>query len=287
MTPSEIQSILQKQFPVATIQYVGEGWTSTAFCVDDKIIRVPKTTADKYKKEANVLNFLHKKLTVAIPQPQVIESELTYAIHTKIEGNPWSIESYNALSEQEKNDFCRDIATFFYELHKIPLADVMAVLPSKDLQLHTLMDRPIIHSYLHDEFSETEIDKLYDFTNEINIPQTDLVLLHKDFHDNNSLVNEHHRLVGVFDFANTGLGERVSDFRPLYYPTYIPLLEKVLSFYNEMTGITIKLDRIRDLDRGDCLFCLQYFGRNPHLKETMSNDWHKQVSRAREILKEL
>ncbi len=287
MTPHEIQSILQKKFPTASIQYVGEGWTSTAFCVDDKIVRVPKTDVEKYKKEAKVLNFLQGKLTIPIPRPQVVEGDMPYAIHTKIEGLKWDIDTYEALPAQQQNDFCCDIATFFHELHNIPCSDVATVISLEELKMHALVDHSVMYSYLKDVLSIAEVDKLYNFTLETNKPQTDLVLLHKDFHDNNSLIDEQHRLSGVFDFANVGLGERVNDFRPLYYHRYIPLLEKVLKFYTEMSGATIELERIRDLQKADCLFCLQYLGKNPHLKETMPDEWNKQVAYAQNILKEL
>ncbi len=287
MIKEEIRSILQKKFPGEIIQFVGEGWTSTAFCIDDKIIRVPKINADKYKKEANILNFVHDKLTVSVPLPQVIEGDLTYALHTKIEGLSWNIETYNALEKSAQDDFCRDIATFFAELHNIPLSEITAIIPMSDIRMHQLLDRDTIRSYLKDEFSVVEIDKLYDFTRDVNVPQSGLVLLHKDFYNNNSLINKNHRLTGVFDFANAGLGERAMDFRPLYNYQYIPLLENILHFYHEITGILIALERVRDLEQGDCLFCIQYLGMNPHLKKTMPAEWIKQVSHARDILKEI
>ncbi len=287
MTPNEIQSILQKQFPDSTIQYAGEGWTSIAFCVNNKIIRVPKTGIEKYKKEAKVLQFLYGKLSVPIPQPQVIEGDLTYAVHIKIEGLSWDLNTFTNLPESAQNDFCRDVATFFYELHQIPLDDLMTVIPQQELQMSALLDRKTIHSYLQDEFSSVEIDKLYDFSSNTLIPQSDFVLLHKDFQPNNSLVNEHHRLSGVFDFANSGIGERAIDFRALYDYKYIPILKKILCFYNEMTGTHIELSRIRDLKNADCLFCIQYLGKNPHLKETMPYEWKMQIEHAQRVLKEL
>lgn len=287
MTISELKERLQHQFPDACVQCIGEGWSSIAFCVNDKIIRIPKVNIEQYKKEVKLLDFLQGKLSIQIPHPYLVEGELRYAIHTKITGKSWSIKTYNALSEQVQNDFCYEIANFFYELHQIPVSDIIDVIPEKDLKSYSLCPREIMYSDLKSIFSESDVNKIYDFCYDTYSLKTDPVLLHKDFWEANSLVDDDHHLMGVFDFANACLGDRAWDFRTLYHPQYLSLLEKVISFYEKLSGFKIDLHYLEALDKADCLFCVQYFIENPEMKKKMPNQWQKQILRMRQILKEL
>lgn len=280
----ELTQYIQKQFPDSTVKLVGSGWSSYAFEVGDKIIRVPRVDTKQYEKEIAILNFLNNKLPVKIPHPKLVKGDISYAIHTKINGLSWNMSSYNKLSKEEKNLFAKDIAHFFATLHAIPLNEILKSIP-KELITPAPMDSvDKFYGYLQNDFSKHDIDTVYNWCKNILNPSENPVLLHNDFWEANCLVDEHHRLIGVFDWANAHLGKPECDFKPLYCPEYFPLLDKILEFYYQETGRKISKDKIKTEKLPDCLGNVQYFGQNPDLKTTMANQWKETLTSVRDTL---
>ena len=98
------------------------------------------------------------------------------------------------------------------------------------------------------------------------------------------MVDKKHRLKGVFDWANACLSNPEWDFKPLYYPEYFTLLDKILDFYQQETGRKISKEQIAKEKLADCLFNVQYFGQNPKLQITMSNQWQETLQAVKKAL---
>jgi len=129
----KLKNQIQEMFPEQKIIAEADGWGSYAFSVGEYIVRVPKKYIGGYQKEEKVLCFLKDKVSVEIPEVKVIvNDDLSYAIHKKIEGKNWNIKTYNALSPESQDLFCQDIASFFAELHQISVNDVAPLLKSFD-----------------------------------------------------------------------------------------------------------------------------------------------------------
>ena len=284
MEDKTILTYLQNQYPNTEVKLIGSGWSSYAFEAGDKIIRVPRVDTKQYEKEIAILNFLHDKLPVQIPSPKLIRGDISYAIHTKIQGLSWNISTYNQLSEESKNLFAKDIAHFFATLHAIPLHEILNSIP-KELITPPVMD-PVdkFYDYLKSDFSQNDIDTIYTWCKKVLTPSETVVLLHSDFWETNCLVDKQHRLIGVFDWANSHLGKPIWDFKPLYCPEYFPLLDKILDFYYQETGRKISKEQIQTETLPDCFWNVQYFGQNPNLKNTMENQWKKTLDSVHDTL---
>ena len=281
----DVVSKLKKLYPNCDVRLLGSGWTSDAFEAGDKIIRIPKAGVEQYKKEIVVLDFLQGKLPVQIPHPRLIKKQdFVYAEHKKIEGCSWNISTYNNLSEKDQNLFAKDIAHFFAVLHAIPVDQVYQSISPKLLEPYPLEPFDQFKSVLKSDFSENDLKILYNFSKKSLFIKPSPVLLHKDFWEANVLVDEKHRLKGVFDWANASIGNREWDFKSLYHPVYFALLDKILTFYGQETGYKFTIGDIENLKIGDSLLCAQYFIRNPHLKNSMSDAWQKTLRNIQKAL---
>ena len=285
MDQNDVISCLKKRYPDQEIHLIGSGWTSDAFEVGNKIIRVPKAGLEQYEKEVIVLDFLHGKLPVQIPHPKLIkEDEIAYAEHTKIEGRSWNISTFEALSKADQDLFTKDIAHFFATLHAIPVNEIYSKVSPKLLEPYALDSLSCFKKALETEFSLKDITTLYEFGEKVLAVGSSPVLVHKDFWEGNVLVDEKHRLKGVFDWANACIGNREWDFKALYHPAYMSLLDKVLHFYSQETGYKITKASIGDLTTADTLLSIQYFIQNPNLKNTMEKAWQDTLSKVKNAL---
>ena len=285
---NDIISRLQKHYPDSQIRLIGAGWSSDAFETGNKIIRVPKAGTEQYEKEVLILDFLQGRLPVQIPHPKLVkEHDFIFAEHIKITGNAWNIASYEALSEKNQDIFASDIAHFFAVLHAIPVDEIYRHIPKNRLEPYALDDLSCFKQALKSDFDEADIVMLYNASKQILALSSFPVLVHKDFWKSNVLVDDNHRLSGVFDWANACIGNREWDFKTLYHATYLPLLEKILNFYKQETAYHITIHDIQMLKSADSLLCVQYFIQNPHLKDTMPTEWQKSLNQVRAALSQI
>ena len=160
LTKQFLENFLKSKFSNQNIVFEGEGWGSFAFSVGENILRFPKTNdIGGYKKEEYILNFLQDKIGFEISNPRIVYDDPTYIIHKKLLGESWSVDSYNKLSINEKNLFCEDIAKFFYEMHSVKLNE----LDKNFIKKQDLLTFDNFISFLKNDFSNSEIDKLYNY----------------------------------------------------------------------------------------------------------------------------
>jgi aminoglycoside phosphotransferase len=263
---TNIYKKVQKLFPNEKVNKEHDGWTSWAFSTKDKIIRVPKGRIKDYEKESKILDFLQDKLTVAIPKTKVFKDDFFRVVHNKIMGKQWNLQSYNKLDEKSKNLFCEDIAKFFVELH--------SSFSKKDEKYFDFLKEKranyefnIIVEKLAGILLDSELKKLEKISRELELLNSEKVLVHKDFCGDNSVVDEQHRLKGVFDFLNFGLYNRHYEFLSLYYSDHMDMLKNIIKIYESITSKKIDFNIIRKMKLIGDASALTYLEFNPEIKK--------------------
>lgn len=276
---------IQQLFPTENIIVENDGWCSYAFTVGDKIVRVPKSDIEVYEKEAKVLQFLKGRVSVEIPEVKVIlDEDLSYAIHKKLEGKIWRLETFNQLSDAQKDLFCRDVAVFYAEMHQVQRFDTVDTVG--ELQGKEYLQDADIQKNLKNLFPPEEIEIIYQWVEENLRSDTDIVFCHKDFTPWNSLVDEDHRLKCVFDFCNAGLDSRYVDFSSLYWSDHMELLTCIIDHYERITGVKIDLQKLDNLDYDRSLSIISYLSSNPEIKKEKQNFWDKHVGMLKNLVRE-
>ena len=264
MSVNEFLSKLKKEFPDSKIETEDDGWSSYAFTIDnDKIVRIPKKNIDGYKKEEKILHYLKDKISFEIPEVKVVEKiNFSYALHKKLNGKKWDEETFKNLSKKEKNLFCFDIAKFLSEIHSVNIKEASKITDLTSIHIPNKKS----FEYLEEFFSKDEIFILKDVVEKLDNSPIDAVLIHDDFQKTNSLVNENHRLKGIFDFNNVCIDDRYFDFTHIYNKDYLELLNITISHYKKLTGIEISLEKVKRFNLRSCVYNLAY------LKETSTTE---------------
>lgn len=216
-----LKLFLKKEFPGKQIYKAGEGVSSIAFEVGDKIIRFSKRSIENYRLEATVINFIRDKIKFELPNITIVENNRhSYSIHKKLHGKEWHIGLIDKASTKQKNAFIKSVATFMADLHQVNVKQAIKKCPSlkeKQWPLRTLDDMLIgFKKYFFDE----EIKELHtEYTRIIYRKRSaPLTLLHGDFGSGNCRLNTTAALKCVFDFGNAVLGEPELDLIWLYQP---------------------------------------------------------------------
>lgn len=256
-------------YPNQDIKSLGDGWCSSAFEVDDNIIRVPKSSeaVGGYKKEEKILNFLKGKIkSVEIPNIKLIEEPFPYSIHKKLHGENWTAEDYNKFTEKEKDKLANDAAKFFMELHSIEINDELGL--NKNLEVLE------IEKYLSNEFSEKEIIKINNYVKPLYSLE-DKHLLHTDFYYGNSLLNKNRELKCVFDFGNTCYRNYHFEFLDLISPEAgeVDMLKRITKYYNKK----IDMEIIKIMDIYNKVACCIYLANNDKIKKEKIDNWNKKI----------
>lgn len=284
MNTEKVIKKIKELFPDKEIIKEADGWSSWAFSVGDrKIVRVAKGYFGNYEKEADILSFLKGRISVKIPQTEVVEDDFSYVIHDKIKGKDWGIGTYNNLSNKKKNLFCEDVAVFFSEIHSISLKEVDEEIPYlKDLS--TQYKFSDILETLKGQFSSKAFGKIEDKIRSNEDFNSGKVLVHKDFHSANSLIDDNHRLSGVFDFVNSGIIDVHYEFLSLYREVYMEFLNRLINIYKDITNTQISLRKMDLLKFIDNLNCLTYLEKNSSVKSDKIRDFNSKMKEVYDFL---
>lgn len=261
-------NFLRKQYPKSCIQFAGMGWSSTVFYVDEYVIRFPRQNMSDYKFEVDICNRLRKMVSFEIPFVEII-SDLTfpYARHKCIKGSTWN----GAFIRNSTDELGKDCALFLSQLHSYGvLHDVRKAPESSNLSINSL---EIVLSHFFPREKVTKLCELYDIETRKTLEKP--VLIHADFHGNNSVVNSRGRLVGVFDWCNSGLGERERDFIFLYNKLYSMGINAIIHEYERLSGIKLNEERIRSLTLIKLINKLYWANNSNNMKYMLS----KQIER--------
>jgi len=283
---SSVTDMIKRLYPDEPVKLLAEGGMSFACELGGRIIRIPKNEyAEKgYRIEERILTYLHGHIkSVEIPDIKIVETPFFHTVHKKLEGLYWDGNTYNKKSEKERDLLASDCAVFFAELHS---SDVSRI----GVELREI--RPIkqnMEKYLSDEFSSREIDRVaayVDFLFDLD----DKCLIHNDFYYDNFFVDDDFRLKCVIDFANGGYFNYHFDFRKVisYEDGERDFFERIVKFYERMTGKKIDMDIIRAIDIHNYVSFLVYFAKNPDITEEkigVRGNWRKHVEHVKDKLR--
>lgn len=171
------RNIISKSIQVRSIEFIGCGNHSEAFCINNEmVVKLPKhRKASKcLKVEMQVLQGLEQKVPLDIPNVifnntfSVGHEEFVYFASKRLYGKKLSKTEFLMLDERTLFQNAEIIANFLYCLH-----NQKNILPIK---------------------------------------RKNLVLLHGDFSLNHILFNDKNVVCGILDFADSRVGKPKSDF---------------------------------------------------------------------------
>jgi len=282
-----LQVFLKDKFPNSKIKFVGEGWDSLAFIVDNKIIRFPKEKIDAYKKEQKITNFIRDKIDIQIPEITIVEDvEYPYSIHNMLLGNNWTVENINNKAPEIRNNFIHDCAKFFTSVHKIDTNQIKQKFPGL-LKIRTskLESFEYINQNLQMFMSDKEVIDIYNkYEKTKNNDFGEVVLLHRDFSGANTLVDNNLHLTGVFDWGDVNFGERAYEFQRLYNPKYLDFLKELLNDYELQSGVHIDIERIKEISLIDRINSICWANNSASLGEIKDEEIHKLITKLKWFL---
>lgn len=250
-----LTDFLQTTFPNECIKYLGEGWTSIAFQVDDKIVRIPREHPGKYIKESVVCNVIRDLISFSVPCIFVNKNvEFPYAIHKKLDGRTWNMNYVRGLDEKAQMSLADDCVDFLSQIHGLDADKVNSKtkLENVDLYYEEFGPRDFaeLEYYLKSFFTANDLmilAKKYDEALNFNV--VDKVFCHGDFNGNNCVLDKNDRLAGVFDWGNCGIGERTKDFMRLFFSDSGKEFFNIVSQkYEQKTGVHIDENRLHQLN---------------------------------------
>ncbi len=268
---------LTKLFPNETINYVGAGWTSVAFQVGDSIVRIPRKNVDKYVKEVVICNEIRESLSVELPRITVVtDAQYPYSIHRKMNGTIWNNRYVSALDASSKQLLADDCASFLAAIHSIKTEELIAKAKSKNIDLccEKITQKKFceLEQYLLPYFSASEMAVLEKLYNDALCPKTpDIVFCHNDFSGNNCILDDNNRLIGVFDWGNCGIYERTREFIRLYFYEK-EFFDMVCDRYEQLTGVHIDKNRLRQLNIVDTVNLVYSLNTRPELQPVKESD---------------
>ncbi|HNY24939.1 MAG TPA: aminoglycoside phosphotransferase family protein [Alphaproteobacteria bacterium] len=254
-----LEDFLKDKFSSSKINFVGEGWDSIAFIVDDNILRFPKKNMDDYKKEQKITDFVRNDIEVQIPKIIIVDNvEYPYTTHKMLLGNGWDVEGINNKPYDLQKNFINDCASFFNSVHKIDKNKIEKEFPGLlKIRKFKLESFDYVNKNLQPFLSDKEISNIYNkYENADIFNSDDIVLLHRDFSGGNSLINKDLHLTGVFDWADANFGNRAYDFQSLYNPKYKDFLKEILHAYELKSGIHVDIEIVIKtslVDRVNCV----------------------------------
>ncbi len=268
---------LSATFPNETITHVGAGWTSVAFQVGDYIVRIPRKDTEKYIKEVIVCDEIRDMVGVELPHITVVnDTEYPYSIHKKMIGNMWNSRYVTALDTDTKRLLANDCATFLASIHSINPDDLIKKAKSCGIDIScqkiTQTDFSELAVYLKPYFSDDEMAALKKLYNEsICQNSPDMVFCHNDFSGSNCIIGDNNRLIGVFDWGNCGIYERSREFMRLYFYEH-EFFDMVCAKYEQITGVHIDKNRLRQLNIVDTMNLAYSLNTRPELKQVKETD---------------
>jgi len=249
------------------------------------ILRFPPDDEElaRLKKEERVQKSLRVKVHLQIPATQVLEIEgyPVFAIHPLIPGQPLTSEIYECLSPEAHNRLIMDLATFFYETHRIPLAlacdwldihhqEALAELYGKPLWFGGEASA-VVRASLVTVLNTQEMklfEEVVNFFDALPVEPGYMVFGHGDLHGYNMAMSEDAlgpKMTGVFDLGCTGILDIHEDFFRLSLISE-DLLERVIEKYQEITNQvrTLRRDRIAIYYRAFLFYLMSEIPRENH-----------------------
>jgi aminoglycoside 2''-phosphotransferase len=209
--------------PIRTTERLGEGWTATAYRVDDKVVfRFPKRTEywEEIDREIEFLAYAHTQLPLPVPHHllQVRESSCTpcgYCIYQYIPGRPVDAAQ---MSASGRDGLARTLGGFLAALHDLRPRSAELSLPHEDPYQLAMDVRADAEARILVKLSPAERGALAEiFHTYMREPQGigRSRIVHADFSADH-ILHDGTRVTGIIDWGDVSLGDPDYDFSYLY-----------------------------------------------------------------------
>jgi len=237
---SILGKFLETQFHDSVIKYIGFGWSSIVFFVDNMVVRFPRQNTEDYVFEEYICRKLQTKTPFEIPQVKVfLDALYPYAMHVRIEGYEWDMVMNNT-----RIHFAKDCALFLSQIHNISYDSTIRERPQDSRLEIKDLEKQFSHR-IDDHLLQTLCGKF----ERINPNSTSgkLAFIHADIRKNNMIFKKSGQLNGVFDWCNSGMGEIEQEFVKIYQDFGGVFLGDIIKEYELLTNNTVDINRVYDL----------------------------------------
>ncbi len=250
----DIKNLIEDKFNIVVVScnLIGEGYDSKAYLINDEYIFKIKISANEkkgYVKEKAILDFLNDNLKTDISIPKVeyffVDESTQIMGYKRIEGRALTLDIYEYMSKEERNNLKSDIAKFLKELHNLDYSSISEYVI--DNKSNCLEEYGILNSTIYNDFTEAEkkyVEGFYSWLEDTTVFSDKKCLCHNDFSCNHILLDYNNRFIGVIDFGDSGIIDEYCDF--------IYLLENSEEEIGRQFGLDI-LYLYKDIDIGKAI----------------------------------
>lgn len=235
-----IMQYLTETYPNSRISFIGSGWSSICFQVDNYICKFSKQCYEDFIFEKMICDLVRDEVSFELQQIELNHHQCC-SIYNRLKGDIGS--EYLLKRYDEVDELSKDCALFLYQIHSFAKLTGVRNAPALSGNVEALST--FLRNIIYNESYEAQIIKLYQRIS-ANIVEKP-VLIHGDFYGSNFTVDDAGHLKGIFDWCNGGVGEREFDFVALYIHHGREFTDKVVLEYNNLSTAPLNEKRIKDL----------------------------------------
>lgn len=244
----EYRGFIERDFPdfkINEMKYLGSGWDNAAFLVNGEYVfrflrglfdRSHPLRTDEIKKEVNILNYLHGKVSFAVPKPDFIGQFYSYFGYKLVPGSLW-----DKVDQPFNDDYLKSWVAIRSEISKaIKPSDSQALMIST---YQTAKNEQFVKTFLADDSADERVKNIarqamnYVLSKCANT--SSWVFIHEDLQMSNCIVDPAaKRITGVVDWLEAEIGPVEAEF--YFWSKYgHETLEKVARLQQDHDGTVI------------------------------------------------
>ena len=219
-------------------EYILSGADHEVIILDNKLVyRFPKANAphESLLDEAHLLTYLNQHIDgVQIPQYTYVADDGSFGSYEYIHGDPLSADTFNGLSDEDKDTAIGQIASFLSQLHATPL-DIIEkynVKRSNPEETYRTLEENV-KTFALRRLSKDEQETTLQYLANLRATLDDefkSVLKHGDLKTNNVLWNAVEKQIKIIDFGDREYGDPAGEFwRLVHYGQNV--LNRILGQY--------------------------------------------------------
>lgn len=238
--PSILLERIKQSFPKLhwdNFTFIDVGWDHEVIQLDNKyIFRFPNSPEYRsvLRDEIRLLSFLSEHISTLIPNYSHVSQDFGFGGYPMLPGESVSLESFDAMSEDDQKIFACEVADFLSELHSVDVNQLAEFNVRPELDFAGYADvNDEANKYLKPNLPAKEYKKIEDVL--LNIEQAKqysqpACLIHGDIAPKHIIWDAGTKKVGFIDFSDRSISDPAYDFAELY--TYgEPFVDNVYAFY--------------------------------------------------------
>lgn len=262
------------------VAFLSRGWDNLAFKIGNyHVARFPrdKVAYEALCREEVFCRFIKGKVSLQTPDLKVYcADDYPFSLHRFIPGESLTKELYLKLSEDQKDCVAKHLVEFFRFFHSINTKE------AKNLGAKKIKDHTDI-KFIKENIEKREFGGVATFVKsiiceyeKIIVKDCDIVFGYYDAHGKNMSFDANKgALFGIFDLADSGMGDIHQEFHPLNEIS-ADLSKRTIFKYQKLTGRSIDWNRVRLYST---IFQISQFAK--------SNDQQNLVNSIKELRSEL